>query len=115
MTHGVAGGFSPLRRVMRKDYSLYGVIVKIFDDVKFGGSLILYEDFTVEDIKERVKRLFRGKGFVVETMSLDPDRVKDVAGYDAMYFTGEVKSFADGEYHTYDTELTHVLSVEWPD
>ncbi len=31
-----------------------------------------------------------------------------------MFFTGEVKSGADGKSGVYDVELTHVLSVEWP-
>ena len=97
---------------MRKGDSLYGVEIHILGDVRFWGSIILSEDFSVEHITRRVANVFKSKGFLIETLSSDRDSVKRMAGFDAMFFTGEVKRVADGKYEMYEMRLTYVMPVE---
>lgn len=89
---------------MKKGDSLYGVEVAILDGVRFWGSIILSEDLGVEHITRCVAGVFKGNGFLIETLSSDCDS-------DAMFFTGEVKRVADGNSEMYEMILTYVMPL----
>ena len=97
---------------MRKGDSLYGVEIQILDDVRFWGSIILSEDFDMEHITRRVANVFKSNGFFIETLSSDRDNANNMAGFDAMFFTGKVKSVEDGKSEMYEIHLTYVMPFE---
>ena len=97
---------------MKEGASLYGVEIQILDDVRFWGSIILSKDFDMEHITRRVAGVFKSKGFFLETLSSDRDNAKNMTGFDAMFFTGEVKRVSDDKYEMYEMILTLVMSYE---